>query len=285
MAAFDAGTSVAKRRRERRLRSWWRHERMSIAALLAAVSHHSYPKVDTKNDASRGQKTVTSTIVAPAECYELSSDDGRPTGGERPATLFEPWPQEQVQRHAGIGYELFQALEAPVLQMVEQLAGCSPFLRHVSAGCCRAGYRRAQDHPRERLSHDAYVVSRSWRNSWWKCRRFSTSSSSGFPSRSSTIQFRMVVVELMEVFKAFTTGHFPVPLLWSRTLRFHLSSGVRRLQGFLPEQSATAFGEADHRFPAAICGADRRHSLFLVQELQDSTPRTEFMPQSCTLSS
>ena len=28
-------------------------------------------------------------------------------------------------------------------------------------------------------------------------------------------------------------------------------SGARRLQGFLPEQSATAFGEADHRFPAA----------------------------------
>ena len=28
-------------------------------------------------------------------------------------------------------------------------------------------------------------------------------------------------------------------------------SGVRRLQGFLPEQSATAFGEADHRFLAA----------------------------------
>ena len=28
-------------------------------------------------------------------------------------------------------------------------------------------------------------------------------------------------------------------------------SSVRRLQGFLPEQSATAFGEADHRFPAA----------------------------------
>ena len=63
MAAFDAATSPAKRWKQRRLRSWWRHERMSIAAVLATVSHHSYPKVDTKNDAPRGQKTVTSTRV------------------------------------------------------------------------------------------------------------------------------------------------------------------------------------------------------------------------------
>ena len=35
------GAGAAKRRRERRLRSWWRHERMSIACALAEALHHS----------------------------------------------------------------------------------------------------------------------------------------------------------------------------------------------------------------------------------------------------
>ena len=49
------------RRRQRKLRPWWRHEQQSIAAVLATVSHHSYPKVDTANDGLRAQKTVTSS--------------------------------------------------------------------------------------------------------------------------------------------------------------------------------------------------------------------------------
>ena len=100
---------------------------MSIAPELATVSHHSYPKVDTKNDAPRGQKTVTSTRVGPAEYYELSSDKGRPTGGERPAALLEPLSRGKVQRHAGMGYEIVQNLDFPVLQMVEQLPNVIQF--------------------------------------------------------------------------------------------------------------------------------------------------------------
>ena len=98
-----------------------------MAAVLATVTHHSHSKVGTANDAPRGQRTVTSTRVGPAECYELSSDDGRPTGRERPEALLEPWPQEQVQRHAGIGYELVQALDVPVLQTEEQLPSVLQF--------------------------------------------------------------------------------------------------------------------------------------------------------------
>ena len=67
---------------------------------------------------------------------------------------------------------------------------------------------------------DVPVATRSWWNSWWKCRRFSTSSSNGFRSRSTTIQFRMVVVELLEVFKAFSLD------LWSRPLTFQLHAVV-----------------------------------------------------------
>ena len=123
MAAHDGG--AAWRRKQRRLRSWRRHEQQSIAAVLATVSHHSYPKVDTTNAALRGQMIGTSTRApAAAEYFELSSDDGRPAGGMRPKSLLEPRPQGRVVQHAGIGYELVLALDAPVLQMVEEVRNC-----------------------------------------------------------------------------------------------------------------------------------------------------------------
>ena len=47
------------------------------------------------------------------------------------APLEEGRPQGKLQRHAGIGHELVQALDAPVLQMVEQL----PDVHHFFATC------------------------------------------------------------------------------------------------------------------------------------------------------
>ena len=44
--------SSAQRRRLRRLRSWWRHERQAVTAVLASAQHHS---------ASRGVSTATQT--------------------------------------------------------------------------------------------------------------------------------------------------------------------------------------------------------------------------------
>ena len=44
------GDGAAKRRRLRRLRSWWRHEQQTVAAVLATMQHHSAP---------RGQKAAT----------------------------------------------------------------------------------------------------------------------------------------------------------------------------------------------------------------------------------
>ena len=76
-------------------------------------------------DAPRRQRTANSR-VGPAEYYELSSDDGRPTG-ERPAALSEPWPQGKMERHDGIVYELVQALDALVLQTVDQLPNVVQF--------------------------------------------------------------------------------------------------------------------------------------------------------------
>ena len=36
---------AAWRRRQRRLRSWWRHEQQSVAMALSAAAHHSFDKV------------------------------------------------------------------------------------------------------------------------------------------------------------------------------------------------------------------------------------------------
>ena len=72
----------------------------------------------------RAQKTAS---AGPAEYYKLSSDDGRPTEGEGPAALLEPWPQEKLLRHAGIGYEIVQSLDVPVPQMGEQLPNIVQF--------------------------------------------------------------------------------------------------------------------------------------------------------------
>ena len=75
-AAFDA----AARRRQ------------TVALELAAALHHRCgggAREEGTEDSQRG----------PAEYFELSSDEGRPASGKRPATLLEPWPQGQVQRH------------------------------------------------------------------------------------------------------------------------------------------------------------------------------------------
>ena len=89
--------------------------------------------------------------TSPAPGWDLP-DDGRPTGGERPAALLEPSPQGKTERHDGIAYELVLALDAPVLQMVEQMPN-----GHAVAGGCRAGYRSAEDLAR-RLCRDTQVV-------------------------------------------------------------------------------------------------------------------------------
>ena len=54
-------TSATKRRRERRLRSWWRHECQSVRMALTAGAHHSAEKVAAggTNSGLRAQTTVS----------------------------------------------------------------------------------------------------------------------------------------------------------------------------------------------------------------------------------
>ena len=72
------GASAARRRRERRLRSWWRHECQSVRMALTTAAHHSAEKVaaDVKDAGLRAQKTVSA--------------------GARPGVLKDPAPQGAV---------------------------------------------------------------------------------------------------------------------------------------------------------------------------------------------
>ena len=105
------------RRRQRRLRQWLRHGRLSVAMALAESQHHT----------SRGQKTTragggvrgavhgeVSEALLPHEPgtqhFSLDDDDSVPElGGSRPDRLYEVRPQEQVQRRT-----------------VEQIVDCVP---------------------------------------------------------------------------------------------------------------------------------------------------------------
>ena len=103
---FVSSGGSAVRRRERRLRSFWRHEQMAVQMALATVTHHSF-QVSTAHDAPRSQKPVTSG------------------GGMRPPPLVEERPQVRIQRHTveqRIEHTPYvQILDAPVPQKVEQL--------------------------------------------------------------------------------------------------------------------------------------------------------------------
>ena len=105
-------------------------------------AYHSWGGGLGTHEGLRAQKTAS---AGPAEYFELSSDDGRPADGERPAALLEPRPQERDRRHTGVGYEIAKNLEVPVPQMGGTAARRPPVLRHLSAGGCRAGYRSAED--------------------------------------------------------------------------------------------------------------------------------------------
>ena len=89
------GASAARRRRERRLRSWWRQECQSVRMALTTAAHHSAEKVaaDVKDAGLRAQTMVSA--------------------GQRPGVLTEPEPQGGA---VTVGY-----VAAPVPSLAVQL--------------------------------------------------------------------------------------------------------------------------------------------------------------------
>ena len=86
-------TCSARRRRERRLRSWLRHERMTVADELSAALHHSRDGECEPCVGLRAQKTDSTAVEEEEkevhEAYVVPREQKRPPPGERPAPLSE----------------------------------------------------------------------------------------------------------------------------------------------------------------------------------------------------
>ena len=94
LAARD---SAARRRRERRLRSWLKHERLTVAMALAECLHHS---------AQRPQK-ARAREVEEQDQHEASRRQKAPPPEKRPEPLEKvSEPQAGIRRHTGVGFEL-----------------------------------------------------------------------------------------------------------------------------------------------------------------------------------
>ena len=80
----DTATAAA-RRRQRRLRSWLRHERMTVAMTLAEKLHHT----------SRGQKLARVGEEVVHDAHDAPRGPKTPPLGVRPGSLAEPAPQRR----------------------------------------------------------------------------------------------------------------------------------------------------------------------------------------------
>ena len=126
----DHATGAARQRRERRLRAHLRYARVSVAMAQAESNHHAALWGQNMaraggwvRDALHGEVPEQPTPQEPGtQYYGLGDDDSVPEiGGARPTPFVEVRPQGKVERHAGIGFKLVTALDALVLQMVDQL--------------------------------------------------------------------------------------------------------------------------------------------------------------------
>ena len=210
----ERASGAARRRRERRLRSWLKHERQTVRMVLAETFHHSSAPFPPKfkeewvgrheqHAALRGPKTArtkeathftSSTMVARGP--ELFSLEEEPGGG-RPAPVSEVagW-QEKVERHfmedLGELAPLVQILDLPVPQMVETTlqTPCGSWISRLPSRLSKCPRS-----PALRVHHVLSFLRRSQRNSWWKCRPYCLLC--GSRSRSSALQFLMVVVKVL----------------------------------------------------------------------------------------
>ena len=130
---------AAKRRRERRLRAMLRHERMTVAMVLSEKKHHTSRgqnkdrttgEENVMNYTAKLRKTPPPAAAATENDPMVLDEGGALAAGGRPAPLSEvAGRQLRVERHCGVGFELVQALDVPVLQMVEQPVEVDTFFR------------------------------------------------------------------------------------------------------------------------------------------------------------
>ena len=145
MSDVERASGAARRRRERRLRPWLKHERQTVRMVLAETFHHSSEPFrrssrrsgweGTSSTTPCGQSTArtreatyctSKTSVARDTAFFSLFDEEDAVWGARPTGLVEPrGPQERVQRHAVEQMADFapmvQIFDVPVPQMVDQL--------------------------------------------------------------------------------------------------------------------------------------------------------------------
>ena len=117
-----AATGAAKRRRERRLRSHWRHEKLAIQMALSEAMHHSAPRGawHESNAALRGQMPDRAGELASTQCFKLDDDERLADRGLRPLALCEAMPQDWVLQHTVGHSEAQLSLDVPVLHVEEK---------------------------------------------------------------------------------------------------------------------------------------------------------------------
>ena len=159
------------RRRQRRLRQWLRHERLSVAMAFAENSHHAAPRGQTKARAGGGARDVLHGGVsedalpqaAGAQFFSLGDDDVEP-----PAA---------VRRTFGRGAAA-DGVQAALWQRLRACSRCHSAAAWERTGGCAK--RRVSGRRAER-SHSS-----SW---WWAFQNSSWRSSRFTPRTGPTFQF------------------------------------------------------------------------------------------------
>ena len=106
MSGVDGG--AAKRRRERRLGSMLRHERMTVAVELAAALHHSCGlRPDATCNAPRGQKTASSAGARPGV---LEDPEPAQVGCAWASSLLPLLAANDALDHTGLKFLVARAL-------------------------------------------------------------------------------------------------------------------------------------------------------------------------------
>ena len=103
---------AAWRRRQRRLRSCWRHEQQTAAAVLATFQHHFAPRGQRAARTGGGYEVEYTAALrlnpplkaAGAPYFNLDDGEDAPAAG-RPAPLLEVRPQAGSGRHTEVGSE------------------------------------------------------------------------------------------------------------------------------------------------------------------------------------
>ena len=163
--------SAAQLRRQRRLRSWWRHEQQSIAAALATFQHHSALRGQKMARAGEEESELRYTAKVrktplPSRCSSACTKKS-PAGcglpawqsrrGRRSGSSGAPW-----SRTCSHGADPRCSVPQVVNQLVEVLRTFDTLVLEQVIVVPKITSRNA--------THSAQrSACRRWQNSWWKC--------------------------------------------------------------------------------------------------------------------